>query len=116
MTIREAISGEIEPYGLSDESIEKSFIDAYGRFGNEGAISIEDDYSYGMKKVVAFAAMLCLNRLRELTSENVSGISQSYDVKKLEKRIQAVANEAGISSDIVLADGDIPTITSEPIW
>lgn len=116
MTIREAISGEIEPYGLSDESIEKAFIDANGRFGEDAELSIDNDYSYSYKKIVAFAAMLCLNRLRELTSENIGGISQSYDVKKLESRIKAIANESGISSDLVLADISNPTISYAPIW
>jgi len=111
MTIREAISGEIEPYGLSDESVEKAFIDANGRFGEDETLEIEDVYLYSMKKVVAFAAMLCLNRVRELTAENIGGISQNYDVKKLEKRIKAIATEAGLPSDIVLADSDEPSVT-----
>lgn len=116
MTIREAISGEIEPYGLSDESMEKAFIDSNGRFGNDEALTVEDDYSYAHKKVVAFAAMLCLNRLRELTSENIGGISQSYDVKKLESRIKAIAVESGISPDLVLADDSEASISYVPIW
>ena len=111
MTIREAISGEIEPYGLSDESLEKAFIDAAGRFGGGMALDIDSNYSYALKKVVAFAAMLCLNRLRELTAENVGGISQNYDVKKLVNRMKAIAAEAGISPDILLADTDEPRVT-----
>ena len=111
MTIREAISGEIEPYGLSDDSIEKAFIDAAGRFGDGMALQITSTYTYAMKKVVAFAAMLCLNRLRELTAENIGGISQNYDVKKLMNRIKAIAAEAGISPDILLADTDEPRVT-----
>lgn len=116
MIISEAISGEIEPYGLSDESIEKSFIDANGRFGEDPSLSIGETYTYAHKKVVAFAAMLCLNRLRELTAENMGGISQNYDVKKLEKRIQAIANENDISPDLVLADSSDPSISYVPIW
>lgn len=116
MTIREAISGEIEPYGLSDESIEKAFIDSNGRFGDNNTLTIENDYSYAQKKVVAFAAMLCLNRLRELTSENIGGISQSYDVKMLESRIKAIAAEIGISPDLVLADDNSAEIYYVPVW
>lgn len=111
MTIRDAISGEIEPYGLSDESMEKAFIDANGRFGDGTPLSVESTYDYAKKKVVAFAAMLCLNRVRELTAENIGGISQNFDVKKLENRIKAIATEAGISPDIVLADTDEPRVT-----
>lgn len=116
MTIREAISGEIEPYGLSDESLEKAFIDANGRFGDTEDADIELTYDYSWKKVVGYAAMLCLNRLRELTSENMGGISQSYDVRKLEKRIAAIANDAGLSPDLVLSDGSDATITCYPVW
>lgn len=111
MTIREAISGEIEPYGLSDDSLEKAYIDASGRFSDGVSFDIDTPYTYALKKVVAFAAMLCLNRVRELTAENIGGLSQNFDVKKLEKRIKAIATEAGISPDIVLADTDEPRVT-----
>ena len=114
MTILEAIIGEIEPYSLSDESIEKSFIDAAGRFGVFG--DVEEEYDYSMKQVIALASMLCLNRLRVLSNENIGGISQTYNVAKLEKRIAAIANGAGLSADLVLADGDGSSVSYMNVW
>lgn len=114
MTNREAIIGEIEPYSLSDESIEKSFIDAASRFTVFGDIDCE--YTSEMRQVVAYSCMLCLNRLRVLSSENIGGISQSFNVEKLEKRIKAIANEAGLSSDLVLDDSLNGSVTYMNIW
>lgn len=114
MTNREAILGEIEPYSLSDESVEKAFIDAAGRFSSFG--DIDSEYDYSMKQVIALASMLCLNRLRVLSSENIGGISQTFNVSKLEKRITAIANEAGISADLVLADESGTSVTYMNIW
>lgn len=109
MTNLEAIAAEIEPYSLSDESIEKSFVDAASHFDN--AASSEDTYDGTMKQVCAYAAMLALNRVRVLANENIGGISQSYDVGKLEKRIRALAQSAGLSPDLVLADTDNDSIS-----
>lgn len=114
MTNLEAIAGEIEPYSLGDDSIQKSFIDACGRFGTSA--SIEDVYEYSMKQTIGFASMLCLNRLRVLSSENVGGISQNYDVAKLEKRIRAIAKDSGLSADLVLADDGDNVVTYMPVW
>lgn len=114
MTNREAILGEIEPYSLSDESVEKAFIDAAGRFNSFG--DVDSEYDYSMKQVVALASMLCLNRLRVLSSENIGGISQTFNVSKLEKRIAAIANEAGLSADLVLADESGASVTYMNIW
>lgn len=114
MTNRQAISAEIEPYGLSDDSLEKAFIDACDHFGTEA--QIDGEYSASVKQSVLVAAMYCLNRLRVLVSENIGGISQNFDVKKLEKRIAALASQAGVSSDMVLADSDSASITYMPIW
>lgn len=109
MTILEAISGEIEPYSISDNSMEKAFLDSSAHFGASNAVG--DDYKPSepiQKKVVAYASMLCLNRVRVLASENIGGISSSYEVKKLEKRISAIAEDAGLSASLVLAsDSDI---------
>ena len=114
MTILEAIIGEIEPYSLSDESVEKSFLDAAGRMGVFG--DVEEDYDYSMKQVVALASMLCLNRLRVLSNENIGGISSTYNVEKLEKRIAAIANEAGLSPALVLADDSGSSVSYMSIW
>lgn len=114
MTNRQAIAADIEPYSLSDESIEKSFLDAAMRFGI--IASADDEYTPGMKKLAALASMLCLNRLRVLENENIGGISQSFNVKKLEKRIEAIAYEAGLSPELVLASDDENSITFIPCW
>lgn len=114
MTNREAIFAEIEPYSLSYDSVEKSFLDAAVKLSAFG--DVDSEYDSSMKQVVALASMLCLNRLRVLESENISGISQSFNVKKLEKRIASIANEAGLSPDLVLDDGGDVSITYMSVW
>lgn len=114
MTNRQAITADIEPYSLSDESVEKSFLDAVMRFGM--IANVDDEYSLEMKQSVAMASMLCLNRLRILESENIGGISQSFNVSKLEKRIRVIANEAGLSPDLVLASDSEDTVTFMRNW
>ena len=102
MTCLQAITAEIEPYSLSDESIEKSFVDAADHFGLDA--SAESDYTGAYKQVCALAAMYALNRVRILAAENIGGISQTYDVKKIDARIAALAKSAGLSADLVNAD------------
>lgn len=114
MTNREAIIGEIEPYSLSDESIEKSYLDAMEKYPALGDIDCEYDSS--MRKIVAYASMLCLNRLRVLSSENIGGISQSFNVEKIERRIKNIANEAGIPSDLLLVDSEDIVVTYMSVW
>lgn len=114
MTNREAIIAEIEPFSLSDEGIEKAFIDAQVRFPAFGDVDCE--YDVEMRKVVAYASMLCLNRLRVLSSENIGGISQSFNVEKIERRIKNIADEAGISPDLLLVGGSDTTVTYMSVW
>lgn len=108
MTNIEAVAATIEPYSVSDESLEKALIDAGARFGYAPK---DEPYTLDNKKVVALASMLCLSRLWVLTSENIGGISQAYSVAKLEKAIKAIANDADISPDLVLADNEENSIT-----
>lgn len=115
MTNLEALIGEIEPYSLSDDSVEKSFIDACARF-TPSTPGVSGNYTADNKKTIAYAAMMCLNRLRVLASENIGGISQSFSVSKLEKRIAAIAESAGLSPDLVLADGDENKVTAICFW
>ena len=115
MTNLEALIGEIEPYSLSDESIEKAFIDACARF-QPSTSGINDTYSAENQRTVAYASMLCLNRLRVLASENIGGISQSFSVAKLEKRISAIAASAGLSPELVLGDEDGSRVTAVCFW
>lgn len=102
MTNIEAVAATIEPYSVSDEAIAKALIDASERF----ECSADAEYSLSAKKGVALASMLCLSHLRVLTAENIGGISQNYDVAKLDKAIKAIAKDAGISADLVDADDD----------
>lgn len=102
MTNIEAVAATIEPYSVSDEAITKALIDASEKF----ECPVNAEYSLSAKKGVALASMLCLARLRVLTAENIGGISQNYDVTKLDKAIKAIANDAGISADLVNTDDD----------
>ena len=109
MTNREAIAAEIEPYSLSDDSIEKSFLDATARFGIIDYI--DDEYNYTDPRAVALASMFCLDRVRCLSSENIGGISQSFSAAEIEKRIRAIASRAGISPNLVLSNDSGSTVT-----
>jgi hypothetical protein len=114
MTNREAIAADIEPYSLSENSVEKSFLDACNRF--QLIASVDDAYTAEMVKPVAMASMLCLSRLRSLTAENMGGLSQSYDVLKIDKMISAIAQNAGLSPTLVLADQTENYVTSVNVW
>lgn len=108
MTNLEAVAATIEPYGVSDESLEKALIDAGERFGE---LNPATTYTLNGKKCVALASMLCLSRLRVLTAENIGGISQNYSIQKIEKAIKAIAHDAGISPDLALADDSDASVT-----
>lgn len=112
MTNREAVAATIEPYSVSDDSLDKALVDASERFGE---YSPEAAYTLAAKKCVALSSMLCLARLRVLQSENIGGISNAYNVAKIEKAIKAIANDAGISSDLVLADESENTVSCIPV-
>ena len=114
MTNREAIAADIEPYSLSENSVEKSFLDACNRF--RIIASVDDAYTDDMFKPVAMASMLCLSRLRSLTTENLGGISQSYDVRRIDKMISAIAKNAGLSPNLVLADETENIVKSVNVW
>ena len=109
MTNREAIAAEIEPYSLSEDSVEKSYMDAAARFGIIGYV--DDEYDYTDPRAVALASMFCLDRVRCLSSENIGGISQSFSAAEIEKRIRAIALRAGISPSIVLSNDSGSTVT-----
>lgn len=113
MTIKEALIAEIEPYSLSEDAITKTLIDAQSRI--DGG-SEEDDYTSDSRRMVALAAMMCLNRLRVLASENIGGISQSYNTSELVKRIKAIASGAGLSADLVLGETNDFNVTSVSVW
>jgi len=107
MTNREAVAATIEPYGVSDDALDKALIDAGERFGDANP---DNEYTTEGKKSVAFAAMLVLVRMKVLQSENIGGISQNYAVSKIDAAIKAIAADAGISADLVLEDDTENTI------
>lgn len=115
MTNREAISTEIEPYSLSDEAYETAFIKAQAHFGiKEG---VDDNYSSDMIQAVAYAGMICLAKLLTLTSENVGGVSQSYNTQDVKAAIKSLAQSAGLSSSLVLDDdSDDFGLTAVHVW
>ena len=102
MTNREAIASEIEPYSLSDEAYETAFIKSIAHF--DVTAGIDDEYNADMIQTIAYAGMICLAKLLTLESENVGGVSQSYNSSKLITAIKALAASAGLSASLVLED------------
>ena len=117
MTISEAIASEIQPYSTSDEAIEKMFIDAADQFGVSA--SVDDEYSVGMKKSVAYSAMRILYKMKTLSNENIGGISQSYKDKNsvIDDMIKSIAKDAGLDAGLVIdSDSDGFWVTSAKAW
>lgn len=114
MTNREAIAAEIEPYTLTEDGLEKVFIDSAAHFGISA--DIDDDYEISMQRPVALAAMRCLARLRVITSEKVDVISNTYNVDGINKAIASIAASAGLSTSLVNADDDRFSLTSVRCW
>ena len=114
MTNREAIAAEIEPYSLSEDGLEKLFIDCAAHFNVEA--SVDDDYTIDMIRPVAYAAMRCLARMRVLTNEKVDVISNSYDVNKINQAIASIAASAGLSPSLVDAEDDNYNLTAVRCW
>jgi len=107
MTNEDAVKGAIEPYALSDDAVEKFYIDAQGAYGGG---DFTDSYSVDNLQTVNYAAILCLNNCRTLSSENAGGVSQSYDTQRIAKMIRALAAAAGLDISDDLLDDDSPTI------
>lgn len=114
MTNREAIAAEIEPYSLSEDGLDKLFIDCAAHFGVTA--DVEDDYDADMMRPVALAAMRCLARMRVLASEHVDAISNSYNVNGINKAIASIAASAGLSTSLVDAENDNDRLTAVKIW
>lgn len=114
MTNREAIAAEIEPYSLSEDGLEKLFIDCAAHFGVEA--SVDDDYSSAMQRPVALAAMRSLARMRVLASEKVDVISNTYNVGGINKAIASIAASAGLSTSLVDAENENDKLTAVNIW
>lgn len=117
MTISEAIASEIQPYSVSEEAIEKMFIDAVYKYGMTA--SVEEDYSVVYKKPVAFAAMRLLYKMRPLSSENVGGISQGYKNEQslIDDMIKSIAKDAEIDPALVLnEESGNYWLTAKNVW
>lgn len=114
MTNREAIAAEIEPYSLSEDGLEKLFIDCAAHFGAEGGV--DDTYTVAMKRPVALAAMRCLARMRVLASEKVDVIANTYAVSGINKAIASIAASAGLSPSLVDAENDNDRLTAVQVW
>lgn len=115
MTNREAIAAEIEPYALSENGLEKLFIDCAAHFGIQDG-DVDDDYSSDMMRPVAYAAMRCLARMRVLASEHVDVISNTYNINGINKAIASIAASAGLSADLVDGADDNYGLTAVNCW
>lgn len=103
MNILSAVSAKIEPYSVSDESLEVNFSEACNYFGITA--SVEDTYVVSEHmKAVTLSAMRILSGMRTLTGENIGGLSNSYSVKGIEAMIRALAKSAGLSPELVGVD------------
>lgn len=115
MTNLEAIASEIEPYSVSDEACETAFIKSVAHFGI--IADIESEYNADMIKPVAYAGMICLAKLLTLESENIGGVSQSYNPSKLIAAIKSLAASAGLSASLVLDDDrEDYGLTAVKVW
>lgn len=102
LTNKQALSGELEPYSVSQPTMIKALLDA--------GISSEDvdgEYSQEVKGKIGIAAILVLKKLIVLTSDSLGKSSQGYSVDKLEDRIKALCKENGLDTSEYL---DVPTI------
>ncbi len=103
MRLLTAISAKIEPYSVSDEALELGLLESCDHLGVTA--TTETEYSAGEhSKVVALAAMKALSGLRTLSTENVGGISQSYNTAQIDKLIRSIARQAGLNPSLVGVD------------
>lgn len=117
MDIKTAIASKIEPYSVSDEALETAYKDASYRFGTDGGV--EDEYVPALHlKTATLSAMMVLSNLKTLTSENIGGLSNSYDTGKIDALIRNLAKMAGLSPALVgLSDlASIPCVRAVKVW
>ena len=115
MTNREAIAAAILPYSLDENGLEKVFLDSADHFGVSAGV--DDTYvAATMKQTVALAAMYCLARMKVLSSEKVDVISNTYDTKKLDQAIAAIAASADLSPSLVASEDDNYGLTAKQCW
>ena len=115
MTNREAIAAEIEPYSLSENGLEKLWVDCAAHFGVSG-VEVDDDYESDLIRPVALAAMRCLARMRVLAREKVDVLENSFNVNGINKAIAGIAASAGLSADLVDGEDDNYGLTAVNCW
>lgn len=89
MTNYEAIIGNLYPYDVDENLIQKVCID--------NDLYPTDEYSKDMVESVAMVSIDILANLISLSSESDSGYSLSYNVDKLKDRICAIARKHGFA-------------------
>ena len=89
----DALVGELEPYTPSALTIQKAMADS-GITDSDKEYNATDD-----KTMIAKAAILCLKKMIVLSSDSLGKASQSYNVDKLQNRIEALCNENGLDPD-----------------
>lgn len=96
LTKYDALLGEIEPYSPSGLTVKKALADA-------GITNMDQEYApESDKKLIALAAIKVLQKLIVLSNDSMGKSSQSYNVDKLEQRIQNICNDNGLdASDFV---------------
>ena len=102
LTNKQALSGELEPYSVSQPTMIKDLLDA--GFSSE---EVDGDYKPEEKSKIAIAAIFVLKKLIVLTSDSLGKSSQGYSVDKLEDRIKGLCSENDLDADEYL---DVPTV------
>lgn len=89
LTKYDALLGELEPYTPSSITIKKALADA-------GVKDLSGEYAPDTdKRNIALAAIKVLKKMIVLSSDSLGKSSQSYNVDKLDKRIQELCTENG---------------------
>lgn len=77
LTNKQALSGELEPYSVSQPTMIKALLDA--GFSSE---DVDGDYKPEDKSKIAIAAIYVLKKAIVLTSDSLGKSSQGYSVDK----------------------------------
>lgn len=93
-----ALKGEITPYSVGKDLLEKTLVDV----GLEPA----GTYERTDEKTIALAGVKILSKQLVLTSESDSESGQNYELKQLEKRIKGTCGKWGFDAGEYLEDAD----------
>ena len=78
LTNKQALSGELEPYSVSQPTMIKALLDA--GFSSE---DVDGDYKPEDKSKIAIAAIFVLKKLIVLTSDSLGKSSQGYSLRMI---------------------------------